>query len=69
MFRQNYSPAFQLNSLILLYHIYFCSKQNSEYVIYLDGIAALSTLDRDLLDISMENLDEIILIYEKIAQV
>jgi len=36
--------------------IYFCSKQGSENVIYLDGIAALSIWDRDLVEIFCTNV-------------
>ena len=36
--------------------IYFCSKQGSENIIYLDGIAALSNWDRDLVDFFCTNV-------------
>jgi response regulator RpfG family c-di-GMP phosphodiesterase len=36
--------------------IYFCSKHGSENVIYLDGIAALSIWDRDLVEIFCTNV-------------
>jgi len=36
--------------------IYFCSKQGSENVIYLDGISALSIWDRDLVEIFCTNV-------------
>lgn len=36
--------------------IYFCSKQGSENVIYLDGIAALSIWDKDLIEVFCTNV-------------
>lgn len=36
--------------------IYFCSKQGSENVIYLDGIASLSIWDRDLIEVFCTNV-------------
>ena len=36
--------------------IYFCSKQGSENVIYLDGIAALSVWDKDLIEVFCTNV-------------
>lgn len=36
--------------------VYFCSKQGSENVIYLDGVASLSLWDRDLVEIFCTNV-------------
>lgn len=50
-FRQRHSLYFSDRFVI-----YFCSKQGSENVIYLDGIAELSTWDRDLIEIFCTNV-------------